>query len=309
MNIQIEKHKNNISIIRVMDNHPEVLEDKTEILNAKLLFVSKDNRIEEVITDLIPPVSLIYGPRRETRIILRQKVRRMTGLGILIALKHNNLKLLQAMKAYKGLANKTTAYKLYEISMLVADAIELYKIDAVSFGFTDEEIELFRTVVTSYGTILSDTDNQLNDRKASRTELVTLIKDCNKILKEQFDPFANFVSEQYPDYFREYSLLRVGPSRKKTTNVSLAELGEISGTVYDSVTNLPLEGVTVTIPGFDLVTVTDEDGYYLFGDLLIGAYRLKCSFNGYQVPADQTAKITADITTVDVDFSLVPVVA
>jgi hypothetical protein len=304
MNTQISKHQRYKSIIRVMDNHPEALEGKTEIINAKTLFVKKDNRIEELITVLVPPVSIFYGPKRETLTILRQKIKRMTGLGILIAQKHNDLLLLQTMKAYKSLAYKTTAYKLYENAMKVADAIEQFAEDAVGFGFSNEEIELFRTVVTNFGEILAETGNKLNDRKANRNEIITLFKDCNKLLKENFDPFAIFVSEIYPEFFREYSLLRVGAGRRKSTNSSNAELGEISGTVTESNTGLPLQGVTVTIPGHDLVTLTDEDGYYLFEDLVTGTYRITCSLAGYQIPGEQKVEIKVDITSFDVDFSL-----
>jgi hypothetical protein len=305
MNAQILSHQRNKSIIRVMDNHAATLEGKTEILNAKLLFVSKNNRIEELIAQLVPPVSIIYAPKKETKAILRNKVKRMTGLGILIAQKHNDLKMLETMKAYKTLAYKTTAYKLYENASKVADAIEEFSEDAAGFGFTEEEIVLFRSVVTTYGETLTDTGNQLNDRKVSRSEIATLFKDCNKLLKEHFDPFALFVSEIHPEFFREYSLLRTTSGRKKTVKDAVEEQGEISGTIYDSVSGLPLAGVSVSIPGFELVTVTDEDGYYLFDELFSGKYRLTCSKQGYQVPPEKTAEITADNTSIDIDFSLV----
>ena len=304
MNTQILKHQRYKSIIRVMDNHPEVIEGKTEIQNAKETFANKDNRIEELISVLVPPVSIFYGPKRETLIVLRKKVKRMTGLGILIAQKHNDLLLLQTMKAYKSLAYKTTAYKLYENALKVADLIEQNSEDAVAFGFSNEEITVFRTVVVTFGEILAETGNQLNDRKANRIEFASLFKDCNKILKESFDPFSVFVSEIYPEFFREYSLLRVGGGRRKSAPTADAEYGEITGTITDSLTNLPLSGVTVSIPDYNLVAVTDEDGYYMFDDLVIAAYRISCSCPGYQVPDVQIAEITLDVLSVDIDFSL-----
>ena len=305
MNTQILKHQRYKSILRVMDNHPEVLEGKTEILAAKTLLLNKDSRIEELISELVPPVSIVYGPKREMMALLRIKVKRMTGLGILIAQKHNDLKLLQSMKAYKALAYKTTAYKLYENALQVADSIELYTADSVGFGFSEEEIEQFRTTVSSFGAALTETGNQLNDRKARRAEIKSLIKDCNKILKENFDPFALFVSEIHPEFYREYSLLRMAAGRKKPAKVGGDEQGEISGTIHDSATGLPLAGASVTIPGYDLVTVTDEDGYYIFEELFYGTYRVTCSKQGYQVPPEQTAEITASNTSIDIDFSLV----
>jgi hypothetical protein len=77
----------------------------------------------------------------------------------------------------------------------------------------------------------------------------------------------------------------------------------------NSNTSLPLKGVTVSIPDYELVTVTDEDGYFMFDELLIGSYRLTCSKQGYPVPAEQKVDITADATSLDVDFELVAVEA
>jgi len=304
MNNEISKHRRYKSLIRVMDNHPEALAGKTEILAAKVIFTTKNKRIEELISTLVPPVSIFFGPKRETLIGLRQKVKRMTGLGILIAQKHNDLFMLQTMKAYKGLASRTPAYKLYENASKVADSIEQYSVDATGFGFSNEEIELFRTTITTFGDILAETGNQLNDRKAGRSELASLFRDCNKLLKENFDPFALFVSESFPDYYREYSLLRIGGGRRKSSTADDATIGEISGTVTDTATNEPLSGVIITIPEVDLVTETDEDGYYLFSDLGMGKYKVKCSFNGYKVPAVQTVEITEKVTSLDVDFCL-----
>jgi hypothetical protein len=287
-----------------MDNYPEALEGKTDILAAKAAFVAKDNRIEELISTLVPPVSIFYGPKRETLNALRQKVKRMTGLGILIAQKHNDLFMLQTMKAYKGLATRTTAYKLYENAIKVADSIEQYATDAAGFGFSNEEIQLFRTSVSSFGAILAETGNQLNDRKADRLELANLFKECNKLLKEHLDPFALFVSEIFPEFYRAYSLLRVNGGRRKSSSAQQAEPGEISGTVIDSVTNEPISGVIISIPEYDLVTETDEDGYYLFSELLIGKYKLKCSKTGYQVPDIQNVELSATTPSLDVDFIL-----
>ena len=287
-----------------MDKYPQALEGKTEIQTAREYFVLKDSRIEQLISELVPPVSIVYGPKRETQSLLRDKIKRMTGLGILIAQKHNDLKLLQTMKAYKSLAYKTTAYKLYENALQIAASIQQFSEDAVSFGFSIEEIEQFNTVVNDYGDVLTNTGYQLNDRKASRMELASLYKDCNKLLKDKFDPFALFVSELYPEFYREYSLLRISGGRKKTNKDSVAEQGEISGTISDNITGEPLEGVTVTIPGYDLVTVTDEDGFFVFSDLVTGTYKVTCSCQGYQVPAAQTTEITTNNLAASIDFGL-----
>lgn len=305
MNNQILIHQRYKLIIRVLDSHQAVLDGKTEILAAKAAFVSKDSRIEELITELLQPISIVYGPKREMQISMREKVKRMTGLGILIAQKHNDLKLLQTMKAYKSLAYRTTYYKLHENALQVADLLEQYSEDANSFGFTLEEIQQFRGLVAGFGSLLVDTGNQLSDRKVSRSELKSLFKDCNKILKESFDPFATFISDTHPDFYREYTLLRSNSSSRKKTaqEIDLAD-GEISGTVLNAKSGLPIEGATISIRGIDISVNSDADGYFLFSDLVSGQYRLQCSLMGFIVPNEEVVELNAENNSVDVVFKL-----
>lgn len=304
MNKEIARHQKYRSIIRVFNNHNTLIDGKTEIQNALQLLEQKNDRISELISNLVVPVTLVYSPRRESNSTLREKLRRVTGLGILIAQKNNDLKLLESMKTYKKLALKCSAYKLYENALRVSEAITQYATDAGDYGFTAEELSNFSNMVTAFGDTLTDTGNQLNDRKAGHSELDDLFADCNKILSKNLDPFAVFVATSYPEFYREYTLLRRSPKRgsvKKTDSFS----GEISGMVYNSATSEGLEGATVTLPDYNLVTETDEDGYYEFDELAAATYKVKVSMEGYEVPSVAQVTVTDTAPSAEVNIPLV----
>jgi hypothetical protein len=307
MNIHISKHQQYKSIIRVLDNHPEAFEGKDDLLTHKQQFSDFDNRIEELISILIAPVSIVYAPKRESQAALRDKLKRMTGLGILIARKHNNQNLLQTMNVYKALVYKSSSYKLHENAVKVAEAIELHIADAGNFGFTASEVQQFRTMVTAFNEVISETKNQINDRKVNRSELHSLFKECNRLLKEQFDPFILFASESFPALYREYSLIRSKGGRRRNGSANDAINGEISGSVFDTVTGTTVAGATITIPEYNQVAVTDEDGYYLFDELTAGTYKLTCSCPGYLVPAIVTVILDTNNSVVDADINLTPI--
>ncbi len=84
--------------------------------------------------------------------------------------------------------------------------------------------------------------------------------------------------------------------------------GTISGYVYDSVSNLPLEGVPILAQGsYDFSTVTDESGYYSM-DLIAGSYNLTA---GPLLPGYPVAEFAGDVPvvtgeTTNQDFFLDP---
>ena len=62
--------------------------------------------------------------------------------------------------------------------------------------------------------------------------------------------------------------------------VNTAGFGELGGVVYDE-NNDPFEGVTVSIDGYTLETLSDEDGEYFFNEVLGGAQSVTASYWAY----------------------------
>jgi hypothetical protein len=86
--------------------------------------------------------------------------------------------------------------------------------------------------------------------------------------------------------------------------VATTPTGTIKGTVTNSSNGKPIEGITVTVDGGELVT-TDINGNYIFMGLPTGAHLVEASATGYQTQT-KTATVSANSETV-VNFSLTPV--
>jgi len=94
-----------------------------------------------------------------------------------------------------------------------------------------------------------------------------------------------------------------------TTDVVLTKLpsGAVGGTVTDSVSGLPVEGVDIAILGTPLATVTDAAGQYFFPDVPTSptfSYDLEVRRAGYVVP--ELGVVLATGITVTEDFQLDP---
>ncbi|KAA9347006.1 TonB-dependent receptor [Larkinella humicola] len=63
---------------------------------------------------------------------------------------------------------------------------------------------------------------------------------------------------------------------------AFAHLGDISGTVLDQTTNLPLRGVVVQLTGLGKGTVTNELGQYRFVGLVAAPYKIELSHIGFK---------------------------
>ena len=75
--------------------------------------------------------------------------------------------------------------------------------------------------------------------------------------------------------------------------------------VYDSATSEGLEGAIVTLPDYNLVTETDEDGYYEFDELAAATYKVKVSMEGYEVPSVAQVTVTETAPSAEVNIPLV----
>lgn len=91
---------------------------------------------------------------------------------------------------------------------------------------------------------------------------------------------------------------------------SYAHLGNISGTVYDKATNLPLKGVNVQLTNMGKTTTTDESGQYRFDGLVASKYKVELSHVGFRsqilevvVADDQTAFLKTFLALSDIELS------
>ncbi|MGC6479304.1 MAG: TonB-dependent receptor [Flavobacteriaceae bacterium] len=60
------------------------------------------------------------------------------------------------------------------------------------------------------------------------------------------------------------------------------QLGQISGRVVDTQSELPLPGATVVLDGTTIGAVTDMDGYFIIENVPTASYNIRCSYIGFQ---------------------------
>ncbi|WLD93271.1 carboxypeptidase regulatory-like domain-containing protein [Alkalihalobacillus sp. AL-G] len=106
---------------------------------------------------------------------------------------------------------------------------------------------------------------------------------------------------------KEADVEQLGDAVQLNFTLDAIEGVTLSGTVADSVSGDPIEGVKLTLTpedpeGFVEETTTDATGNYAFDHLLPGNYELKLEVEGY-LPATETITITDDDVTKDVPIN------
>jgi hypothetical protein len=104
----------------------------------------------------------------------------------------------------------------------------------------------------------------------------------------------------YKDDYAKFQRYLLPASDEASENFSLR------GTVTDSSTSNPIEGVTMGISELGLTTLTDSNGEYGFGALPAGSYTVTAQITGYTDAGQSDVGITAGETT-DLDIVMTPV--
>ena len=207
------------------------------------------------------------------------------------------------MKGYRSMVYSLTSFRLRESSFDLADVLEAYPEDGETIGFTADDITAFRQLAGNFAETMQSVREQFDDRRKKRQDVRDLFKVCDGILKESLDPFIQINAAIFPDLATAYKLIRYNSGKSKSAGTAASETAEISGTVADASTNLPVEGATVFVTAYNLLTETDADGMYIFDGLAPGEYRVACSVNGYEPPAVQAVLLVEGGSTI-ADFFL-----
>ncbi len=305
MKSYINRHQKYKAIGRVMNNHADAFTDKSKAQAMKEGYDQLNSELTELISSLLRPISTIHRPKQASQSKLEAALVEHIGMGTLLATDLDNAPLLDILKVYKLRINRVSAYKLYEMAVHVAEELENQGELGIEYGLTAEKLASFREMVTEFGQMLEATGDLLKNRKSGWDQLNRLLLSCSKMLKQQIDPFVIYNEKEFPDLYREYMLLR-GSRKRRRKLASDPEPAEISGTVTDSVSGLPLAGAVINLLSPESIVTTDEDGYYLLEELAAGEYVVSCYLEGYDVPANVTVTAVAGDSLV-VDFTLTPV--
>jgi hypothetical protein len=306
MRIEINAHQRFKAIYREMDKSEAAFAEKPEVLAAKTSFGANNNKIGEHLSQLMRPVSTVRGPKQDSENRMRKTLSQMIGIGLALATSQDNQPLISTFRNYEQLWRRCSAYQLYETSLHTYDELIKFQELAAGNGLTEEKLSAFQQKIQDYGETLDSTGFQLSDRRKSRKELKELISANHHILRMQLDKFVRFVEEDYPELFRNYMFLRKRKSSKSKPDSTTGEPAEITGTVTNSATGLPVPNATINIIDYNLIALTDIDGCYVIEDLEPGTYLIHCYAGNFQVPDAVTITAESNDSLV-VDFSLLPV--
>lgn len=307
MKNEINIHQRFKGISRVMNNYDEAFAEKPEVQAAQNAFVTNNDKIGEILSQLLRPVSSVRSPKQDSEIRMRKTLSQMIGIGLTLATSKDNQVLIATLKNYDSQWKRCSAYQLYEISLHTYE--ELMKVQelAAGNGLTAEKLTAFQQKVQDYGETLDSNGFKLNDRRKSRQDLKILIKSNNRLLRMQLDTFVRFAEDEHPALYNNYMFLRKRKSPKSKQETLSGEPAEISGTVTDSVTGLTVANATINIVDHGIIATTDEDGYYLIEEMEAGNYLVHCYASNYKVP-DAVSLTAASGENLVVDFTLVPAV-
>jgi len=305
MSIKVLLYQRDKAVQRNNEKYPDVFEDKPEALAATESLKENNLRLAIVFAIFARPRSLVFSLKKDQKKRLTKTLSRLAGIGILIATRQHDEPKLALYQTYKRTAAHNSAWDIYQAALVVADELAKDAELVSNAGVSAIELAAFKSQAIEFGLTIEATDAEVKMRKSAREERDTMLSANAAILKYQLDPFAYQVQDLFPDFFRDHKIARRNPLPRKATAKPEEVVTELSGTVAHSATNEPVAGATVMIPELELVTTTDEDGYYLFDEVPVGAFTVSCHCTGFKLPANVPVTFTGD-EALQLNFSLEP---
>lgn len=294
------------TIARVMDNNAAAFEGFPEIIVTRDKYFSYMTRINELYSELTVPVKDVYGNKRNSENQLRAALKQAIGTGITVALRQNNIPLLESLRSYKSNVFVTNQHELPEVATRVYNELASSGETASNLGLTTQKLTELQELISAYRELMEVTDLNMSTRKSSRNTLITYVSECQDMLRDEIDTFVGHRKETFPDFYVAYFTARGIKRRRRRKTGTKTELYEITGTVTDNSTGLPLANAVINLLTPETIVMTDEDGVYVLEDLVAGEYTVSCHLAGYEVPANLTVTATNGKSPV-ADFNLVPV--
>ena len=292
------------AILRVLEKFAELFTGKSEVVSAIETFTDNTNRIGVLLSKLARSRKVLSAPKIDKEIKLRTSLFTLAGLGVTMGSRRKDTPQVNLFKAAKKDSYSAAAWDMLETAKQAYEELAAYPEVAVKVGATTEILEAFQLQIQEFGDLIDTTDAQFKDRKSDRLELKALFPANTTLLKEQIEPVIRFEGVTTPAVLREFLVARRSGARKKP-EITEDLLVEISGTVTNIVTGLPVVNATVDIAGRELITITDADGYYQFDEVPVGDLIIGCNAPGFRVPEKVKVK-AADGESLQVDFNLQP---
>jgi len=211
----LAKQTHYTSLINTIKRHPEFAEGKPQLLQLVSDFESRGKLITEILSDIWRPVSIFYAVKRQSELEMNEAMYRFTNLGKLTAFNKHDETLYTIMKTYQEQLYKVSAYQLYLNALHTAELLQPFEPSFTGPVFKSRQLPEFRKQAEEFGVKLTELADQLRRRKSLKKELAQLIAGTNLFLRDQLDHAVNYFQDSYPDFYREYHLIRQPHKRKR----------------------------------------------------------------------------------------------
>jgi len=293
-----------ITLQMIMNENQDAFEGFTNAIASRDKFISNTERISELLSLIDRPYTEIYHERKDASDRLVSALDDAIGIAISVAAKIDNAVAVRAMQSYRMSIKAVSFNGISEISLRVIDFITANAEEFQASGFSAEQLSVLQQLSGALRDILQSTSFELSTRKTAKTELSSLASENRMILKVDLDNFVKSRRKFFPALYNAYMTER-RIKRHKRRSSGETTLCEISGTITDSATGMPLANAVVNLLSPETIETTDEDGVYVIDELEAGDYTVSCHIDGYEVPAAITVTAVAGDSLV-VDFALTP---
>jgi hypothetical protein len=292
------------AMLRVFEKYPEQFSGKPEVNAAITRLAANTNRIGEILSGLAVSRQILINPKIDSAFKLRRALFTVADIGIALGSQREDDTQVKLFMSYRAGSWSFSTWKLLQAGIKTVEELSAYSEATANLGLTVEMFESFSEQVSAFAELLDGTDEVLKSRKANRQEMNILFKTNSSLLKFQIEPVIRLEGKANPAILREYLIARHAGASKKKNNQS-EQSAEISGTITDIVTGLPVANATVDIAALELITTTDEDGFYIFEEIPAGSLIISCNASGYRLPEKVNMK-AAGGESLRLDFSLQP---
>ena len=165
-----------------------------------------------------------------------------------------------------------------------------------SFGITTPVLAIFQTVIDSFEQKESNPKNAASIKKTIRTNLKTLFKESDIILKEHMDKTVLALQTTYPDFVLSYKENRVVIDPKKTS-------ARLKGKVISAVDGSPIHGAVISLDNTLFAAISNSKGKYAINYIPFGDYAAIVTAPSFADINGDTVKIKlGKITILDVEM-------
>ncbi len=168
----------------------------------------------------------------------------------------------------------------------------------IPYGVSAARVTAFEDIIEDYQNLIPNPRNAVSNRSAVRTSLKNLFKDADLIFKSQLDKLALQFKTTEEDFYNTYRNNRIILDAA-TSNT------QATGTITDSVTNLPIPNVTINVVDELYTATSDATGDYTIKIPVPGTYNLTFLAGGYNTKVQNGVVVTLGQSTA-LNIQLVP---